>query len=289
MTELDSKKQTAQTWFKDLRDSICAEFEALENDLVGTEFADAPKGRFERKIWDRTTEDGSHGGGGEMSVMKGRVFEKVGVNISTVHGAFSDEFAAKIPGADKNNNEFWAAGLSLVAHPQNPHVSPAHMNTRMIVTSKSWFGGGGDLNSIFDIPEDTQFFHNAFKNCCDKHDPEYYPKFKEWADDYFFIKHRNESRGVGGIFYDYLDSGDWNADFEFTKDVGKTFRDSYCALVRKNMNRLWSEDDREAQLIKRGRYAEFNLVYDRGTVFGLQTGGNVEAILMSLPPVAKWP
>jgi coproporphyrinogen III oxidase len=163
------------------------------------------------------------------------------------------------------------------------------MNTRMIITSQQWFGGGGDLNPIFEINEDTKFFHDGFKQCCDRHDPEYYPKFKDWADEYFFIKHRNESRGVGGIFYDYLDSGDWEADFAFTQDVGKTFRDTYCALVRKYMNTPWTDDDREAQLIKRGRYTEFNLVYDRGTVFGLQTGGNTEAILMSLPPVAKWP
>jgi len=282
------KKDQAQTWFRELRDSICGEFEKIEDDLTGTDFAENYAGRFERKKWDRSTENNTHGGGGEMSVMKGRVFEKVGVNISTVHGQFTDEFASKIPGTE-DNKDFWAAGISLVAHCQNPHVPPAHMNTRMIVTSKSWFGGGGDLNSIFDVKEDTQFFHDAFKTCCDNHNPDYYPRYKTWADEYFFIKHRNESRGVGGIFYDYLDSGNWDDDFDFTQDVGKTFRDSYCALVRKNMNTPWTDKDREDQLIKRGRYAEFNLVYDRGTVFGLQTGGNVEAILMSLPPVAKWP
>ena len=282
---LDRKNQ-AEKWFRELRDSICAEFEMIERECVLG--ADESVSKFMRKEWDRDTVDSSHGGGGEMSVMKGRVFEKVGVNISTVHGRFSDDFAKKIPGADENNNEFWASGLSLVAHPRNPHVPPAHMNTRMIVTSKGWFGGGGDLNPIFDVDEDTQFFHEGFKACCDRHDPEYYSKFKDWADEYFFIKHRNEARGVGGIFYDYLDSGDWENDFAFTKDVGKTFRDTYCALVCKNMNKSWDEEDRESQLIKRGRYVEFNLVYDRGTVFGLQTGGNTEAILMSLPPVAKW-
>jgi len=286
---MEQNKEKAQKWFRELRDSICGEFEKIESELTGTDLASDTIGRFERKQWDRSTEDGSPGGGGEMSVMKGRVFEKVGVNISTVHGRFSDEFAKKIPGAEGNDNEFWASGISLVAHCQNPHVPPAHMNTRMIVTSKNWFGGGGDLNSIFDVAEDTQFFHESFKQCCDRHDPDYYPRYKEWADEYFFIKHRNEARGVGGIFYDNLDSGDWAADFDFTQDVGKTFRDSYCSLVRKNMNTPWTGDDRETQLIKRGRYTEFNLVYDRGTTFGLQTGGNVEAILMSLPPVAKWP
>jgi coproporphyrinogen III oxidase len=259
------RKNQAETCFRQLRDSICAEFESME-----AEYDSKEPSVFVRKQWDRKTDDGSHGGGGEMSVMKGSVFEKVGVNISTVHGKFSDDFAKKIPGADDNNNEFWASGVSLVAHPRNPHVPPAHMNTRMIVTSKGWFGGGGDLNPIFDVAEDTQFFHDAFKNTCDAHDSEYYPKFKEWADDYFFIPHRND------------------ADFSFTQDVGKTFRDTYCALVRENMNKPWSEEERDVQLIKRGRYVEFNLVYDRGTIFGLQTGGNTEAILMSLPPVAKW-
>lgn len=285
---MDIKKQKAKDWFRELRDSICAEFELIETEYSGAQFGDMDAGRFTRKQWDRDTGDGSHGGGGEMSVMKGRVFEKVGVNISTVHGKFSDEFAKKIPGSTNNGGEFWASGLSLVAHHRNPHVPPAHMNTRMIITSKQWFGGGGDLNPIFDVAEDTQFFHEGFKECCDRHDCADYTKFKDWADEYFFIKHRKEGRGVGGIFYDYLNSGDWDADFAFTQDVGKTFRDTYSTLVRKNMNMPWSDEDRETQLIKRGRYVEFNLVYDRGTTFGLQTGGNTEAILMSLPPVAKW-
>ncbi len=285
---MDQNKQKVQDWFLQLRNSICSEFEAIEREYSGEAFSDMAPARFTRKQWDRDTDDGTHGGGGEMSVMKGRVFEKVGVNISTVHGRFSDEFAKKIPGSADNGGEFWAAGLSLVAHHRNPHVPPAHMNTRMIITSKQWFGGGGDLNPIFDVAEDTEFFHEGFKACCNRHECADYDKFKNWADEYFFIKHRNEGRGVGGIFYDYLNSGDWDADFAFTKDVGETFRDTYCALVRKNMNMAWSEEDREAQLIKRGRYVEFNLVYDRGTTFGLQTGGNTEAILMSLPPVAKW-
>lgn len=286
---LDDKKETAQSWFTGLRDAMCKEFEAIETAYGGEQAADIPAGHFKRKSWARQTEDGSDGGGGQMSIMKGgRVFEKVGVNISTVYGRFSSEFAPKIRGADASEGRFWASGLSVVAHPLNPHVPPAHMNTRMIVTSESWFGGGGDLNPIFKNAKDTAFFHDAFRGCCDRHDSTFYPRYRDWADDYFFIKHRNESRGVGGIFYDYLDSGDWHSDFAFTKDVGTTFRDTYSALVRHHMNKPWTEEEREAQLYKRGRYVEFNLVYDRGTIFGLQTGGNVEAILMSLPPVAKW-
>lgn len=286
---MDDKKTKASAWFQNLRDRICAEFEAIEDALSATEFSDHPAGRFERTTWNRQTGDGSDGGGGVMSVMRGRVFEKVGVNISTVHGKFSPEFAAKIPGAEDNGGEFWASGISLVAHLRSPHVPPVHMNTRMIVTSKRWFGGGADLNPIVENSADTADFHAAFKTCCDRHDPEYYTRYKDWADDYFFIKHRNESRGVGGIFYDYLDSGVWADDFAFTQDVGKTFLDIYPAIVRRHMNTAWSADEREYQLIRRGRYAEFNLVYDRGTVFGLQTGGNTEAILMSLPPEVKWP
>lgn len=285
-TEINKKR--AEEWFRQLRNDICAAFEKLETELSGTPFGDNPVGKFVRKQWDRTTEDLTYGGGGEMSVMKGRVFEKVGVNISTVHGKFSEEFAKKIPGSEENGGQFWASGISLVAHMQNPHVPPVHMNTRMIITSKSWFGGGADLNPIFENADNAAFFHGAFKDCCDRHDPEYYPKYKEWADEYFFIKHRNENRGIGGIFYDYLDSGNWDEDFAFTQDVGKTFLETYPALVRQNMNRAWTERDKDAQLRKRGRYVEFNLVYDRGTIFGLQTGGNTEAILMSLPPMAKW-
>jgi coproporphyrinogen III oxidase len=283
------QKQQASEWFKDLRDQICAEFEKIETELAGTECADRDAGRFEQTSWDRTTDDGTQGGGGVMSVMKGRVFEKVGVNISTVHGKFSPEFAKKIPGADEGDGSFWASGISLVAHMWNPHVPPVHMNTRMIVTSKQWFGGGTDLNPIFENDQDTKDFHEALKQCCDRHNPEYHKKFKDWADEYFFIKHRDEPRGIGGIFYDYINSGDWNADFAFTQDVGKTFLDIYPKIARRHMNKSWTDAEREAQLIKRGRYVEFNLVYDRGTTFGLQTGGNTEAILMSLPPEVKWP
>lgn len=276
---MEEKKQLAEKWFRELRDKICQEFENIEDELSGSNFF---AGRFERKKWQR-----EGGGGGEMSLMKGRVFEKVGVNISTVFGKFSDEFAKQIPGAEENP-EFFASGISLVAHMHSPLVPAVHFNTRFIVTSKQWFGGGGDLNPMFEIDADTKDFHNAFKDACDKHDESYYPKFKKWCDEYFFIKHRNESRGVGGIFYDYLDSGNWENDFSFTQDVGKAFLDIYPKIVRRNMFDEWTKDQREHQLIKRGRYAEFNLVYDRGTKFGLMTGGNVEAILMSLPPEAKW-
>ena len=285
---LEQRKQMSSAWFRQLRDDICASFEAIEDAYEGPGAADQPAGRFERKQWDRTTDDGSPGGGGEMSVMKGRVFEKVGVNISTVFGEFSGDFGKQIPGAE-DDPRFWASGISLVAHLHNPHAPAAHMNTRMICTTKSWFGGGGDLNPALPIDADTEAFHDAFKAACEAHDSGDYPKFKAWADEYFFNKHRNKPRGVGGIFYDYLDTGDWAGDFAFTQDVGRAFRDSYSALVRRRMNQPWTADERDALLIHRGHYAEFNLVYDRGTLFGLKTGGNIDAILMSLPPVAKWP
>lgn len=281
---LSPLQQQAESWFRSLRDIICAEFERLEDELTGTKHKDQPAGRFARKSWAR---DG--GGGGEMSIMRGRVFEKVGVNISTVHGAFSADFAKQIPGAEDNGGQFWASGISLVAHMQSPLVPAIHMNTRMIVTSKSWFGGGTDLNPMFEVAQDTADFHAALQACCDRHPPRSYQEYKEWCDRYFFIPHRGEARGVGGIFYDYLDSGDKAADFAFTQDVGRTFIDIYPQIVRRHMNEDWSDAQREHQLVKRGRYAEFNLVYDRGTQFGLKTGGNTEAILMSLPPEAKWP
>lgn len=293
--EWDEKKQKAVSWFKTLRDDICKEFETIENELTGSNKLQLQAGSFERKVWEREKSDQPNesgsilNGGGEISIMRGRVFEKVGVNISTVHGSFSEEFRTKIPGADKSNGEFWAAGISLVAHPQSPQVPAVHMNTRMIVTSKGWFGGGADLTPIFPDTSDTQDFHMAFKNCCDAHDPEYYAEFKEWCDKYFFLPHRNEPRGIGGIFYDYIDTGNWDNDFVYTQDVGKAFLDVYPTLVRRHMNKNWTEEERESQLIKRGRYVEYNLLYDRGTTFGLKTGGNTEAILMSLPPEVKWP
>lgn len=266
-------------WFRSLRDRICAEVEALEDECA----EDGIGGHFERTFWDRP-----EGGGGEMSVLRGRLFEKIGVNISTVFGTFSEQFRKEIPGA-ADDGAFWASGISLVAHPRSPLVPAIHMNTRFIVTSKTWFGGGTDLNPALPDEVETKRFHAALKECCDRHDSAYYSKFSKGCDEYFFNKHRNEARGVGGIFYDYLDSGNRDADFAFTQDVGETFLKIYPQLVRAKMREQWTEEQRETQLIKRGRYAEFNLVYDRGTRFGLMTGGNPEAILMSLPPEAKWP
>jgi coproporphyrinogen III oxidase len=288
----EQRQERASAWFRDLRDSICTAFEKLEDELSGPNaerLSGIAPGRFERKTWQRE-QDGESGdfGGGEMSLMRGRVFEKVGVNISTVKGEFSEEFRAKMPGAEEDPR-FWASGISLVAHMHSPLVPAVHMNTRFIVTTKIWFGGGSDLNPMYPDEQDTADFHARFKAACDAHDPDYYPRFKEWCDAYFFIPHRNEARGVGGIFYDYLDSGDWNDDFVFTQDVGRAFLDIYPQLVRRHMEKPWTDEQRRHQLFRRGRYAEFNLVYDRGTQFGLKTGGNVEAILMSLPPEAAWP
>ena len=273
----------AADWFETLRDRICGQFESIERDAADTPLSDRPAGTFQRRSWDR---DG--GGGGQMSVMYGRVFEKVGVNISVVHGQFSEEFRAQIPGAGEDGH-FWAGGISLVAHPQNPFVPAAHMNTRFVITTKAWFGGGGDLTPLKPAPAEADAFHAALKGCCDRHDPDYYPKYKQWCDDYFHLKHRDEPRGAGGIFYDYLDTGDREADFAFTRDVGTSFADSYDAIVRRTMATPWTDEDRHFQLVRRGRYVEFNLLYDRGTLFGLKTGGNIEAILMSLPPEVRWP
>jgi coproporphyrinogen III oxidase len=293
-TQPDDHKATASAWFRDLRDQICAEFEAIENELLAGQKSTLPPGRFERKPWTRSdsgkpNESGSIlNGGGEISLMKGRVFEKVGVNISEVWGTFSPEFASKIPGADESNGEFWAGGISLVAHMQSPLVPAVHMNTRMIVTSKSWFGGGADLTPMYPDAEDTEQFHKALEECCERNGRSY-KEYKEWCDRYFYLPHRGEPRGIGGIFYDYVNTGDWDADFAFTQDVGSSFKQVYSALVRKSMHKDWSPEQREHQLIKRGRYVEFNLLWDRGTQFGIKTGGNTEAILMSLPPEAKWP
>lgn len=292
MQDLEERKTKAKVWFESLRDDICAAFERLE-DAAGPLYSDMPAGRFELTPWKRGADQDEEQGGGVMGMLHGRVFEKAGVHISTVHGEFSEEFRRHIPGAEEDPR-FWASGISLIAHTRNPHAPSAHMNTRMLVTTNWWFGGGGDLNPMHpayrdENHEDAREFHAAMEAACDRHDPDYFTKFKKWCDDYFFLPHRNEPRGVGGIFYDRHNTGDWDKDFAFTQDVGRAFRDSYPALVGKRMDQSWSDDDREKQLVQRGRYAEFNLLYDRGTTFGLKTGGNVESILSSLPPEAKWP
>ena len=284
MSDWSAQTEQARAWFESLRDGICAAFETIEREAG----SDA---KFEYIAWDRETESDEHGGGGVRGVMKGKVFEKVGVNVSTVSGDFAPGFADTINGASESNPGFTATGISLVAHMANPHVPAVHMNTRFLTTSKAWFGGGADLNPPIPYEEDTEQFHAAFRAACMGHNPTYYDKFRKWADDYFFIPHRGVARGVGGIFYDHLECDDLAAferNFAFTRDVGSAFLDVFPKIVRKRMGQEFTAEEKAAQKEWRGRYVEFNLVYDRGTLFGLRTGGNVDAILMSLPPEVTW-
>ncbi len=287
----ETRKKQASDWFRNLRDQLCQELEGLE-----------PKARFEKKPWSRQKgtngeeqgeDQGESQGGGEMALLAGEVIEKAGVHISTVYGEFSPEFQKQVRGA-ADDPRFWASGISVIVHPRNPHAPTAHMNTRMIVTTEGWFGGGGDLTPMLadartSTHQDTVEFHTAYKAACERHDLSYYDRFKQQCDEYFYLPHRQETRGTGGIFYDHLQSGNWENDFAFTRDIGTAFLETYPKIIARRKDMPASEEDRQAQLKQRGRYVEFNLLYDRGTMFGLKTGGNIEAILSSMPPLVSWP
>ena len=270
MDKINEKKHYTASWFKKLRDQFCTSFQEIEG------------GAFQRKKWKHKGE-----GGGEMSVMKGEVFEKVGVNISTVSGQFTEEYRHKIKGTEKSSN-YWASGISLVAHMKSPKIPAFHFNTRFLITGESWFGGGADMTPTIVNPKDTKYFHSKMKDACTPYNEKYYTKFKKKCDEYFYLPHRKEARGEGGIFFDYLNSGDWEKDFSFVKDVGARTLEAITEIVKLHKDTQWNEIEKEAQLIKRGRYVEFNLIWDRGTLFGLKTGGATEAIMMSMPPTAKW-